>query len=73
MAVDAEKYSDELRRLCEDYYFHDISNAEYVRRRNDIFNRIEQEITTGVRLESVGRDELCDVSKLAEGLHSEQD
>jgi len=73
MAIDTKKYSDELHRLCEDYYFHDISHAEYVKRRNDVFNRIEQEITTGVRSESVDRNELCNVSELAEDLQSDQD
>lgn len=73
MAVATEKYSEELRRLCEDYYFHDISLSEYVLRRNDIFNRIEQEITTGVRLGSIDRNESDDVSEMAEDLQFDRD
>lgn len=73
MAVDTEKYSDELRRLCENYYFHDISHSDYVHRRNDIFNRLEQEITTGVRSESHDMDELYDADELAKDLQFDQD
>jgi len=73
MAIDTEKYSEELRRLCEDHFFHDISHAEFVSRRNDVFDRIQQEITTGVSLEAVGRDELYEFNEVAEDLQFDQE
>lgn len=50
MAIDIKKYSAQLRRLCEDYYFQNISYIEFRIQRNDIFDKIqtEQDVRTGI-------------------------
>jgi len=73
MSIDAKRYSGELRKLCEDLYFHDITQPEYVIRRNEIFDRIERELLTGIHSEPTVEETSDFDEVLAEDLHYDQE
>lgn len=60
MAVDIKKYSLQLKQLCEDYYFQNISYIEFRIQRNDIFDKIQTEQGMGVGMSLASDGDLCD-------------
>jgi len=44
MAINFTKHSEEIRKICQDYYYRNISQKEFQDRRNSILDNIENEM-----------------------------
>jgi len=44
MAINFNKHSEEIRKICRDYYYRNISQQEFKDRRNSILDNIENEM-----------------------------
>jgi hypothetical protein len=70
MPVNIKKYSEQLRRLCDDYYFHNINYLEFKVQRDDILNRLDYEQKYGIQCEVIeDMEEPVELSSLEDGYH----
>ena len=44
MAIDITRHSEEMRKLCQEYYYRNITREEYKAKRDSILNAIEGEM-----------------------------
>lgn len=72
--LDLFEYSDQLRRLCDEYYSHNIEYAEFKRLRNIILARLDAELSVSGQLVMLNKLDVRDLEhKLDHDLYTEID
>lgn len=68
MSVDINRYSRQIRRLCEDYYCHNLDYIEYKQLRNDLFAQLEGDLRKGYSSQDDSKEYLT--ADLLEDVHA---
>jgi 2-oxoglutarate dehydrogenase complex dehydrogenase (E1) component-like enzyme len=63
MAIDISKYSEEIRKLCQEYYCRNIAYDEYKAKRDFILDNIESEMYGQPEQSDQNKDNILDIVK----------